>query len=921
MREAELPIVRVLPALREALRAHTSAVLEAPPGAGKTTGVPPALLDEPWLAGQRIIMLEPRRLAARAAARRMAALAGERVGETVGYRMRMDTRVGARTRIEVVTEGVLTRLLQSDPALEGVGLVIFDEFHERSLQADLGLALCLEARSVLRDDLRVLVMSATLDTEPVAALLGRVDGGGERAPIVRSEGRSHPVEVRYAPRRMEGRLEPVVASAVRGALARDSGDVLVFLPGGGEIRRVQALLAEADLGPDIHVVPLYGDLPQELQDHAITPSAPGARKVVLATPIAETSLTIEGVRVVIDSGLVRVPRFSPRSGMTALETVRVSRASAEQRRGRAGRVAPGVCYRLWPEHEQGHLVPHATPEILEADLAPIALELAEAGIADPALLAWLDQPPAAAFAQARELLGELGALDREGRITSHGRRMAELAMHPRLAHMVLTAIPKGHGALACEIAALLGERDLLRAEGGGSRPEADLRLRLEVLREGDRGDRGAEAGHAHGYRVEREARRRVRAQADAWMRQLGVDREMGRSSRQGTRDDAAASRGIEEKRGQDRPTDAGEETKRAPGAGDDIEACGLVLAFAYPDRIAQRRPTAGTRAGAGAGAGTPGRAGGRFLLRNGRGAALGEPQALWDAPYIVVAALDGQQPSSRISLAAPLDVEELTTHFADQIEGEDVIAWDEGAQAVVARRRERLGALVLRDVPLPDPDWGAVTRVLLDAIVRSSGGVGSAGGAGVAGGLDALPWSEGARELRERIAFLRAHDPAWPDVSDAALTATLDQWLAPHLHGVMRLDELRDLDLAGIVRELLTWEQRALLDELAPTHLTVPSGSRVRIDYSDPTAPVLAVRLQEMFGLADTPRIARGRVPLTLHLLSPARRPVQVTRDLAGFWRSTYFDVRKELKGRYPKHHWPDDPLGAQPTSRAKRRD
>ena len=874
-----LPIEATIPALKAALRASTAAVLQAPPGAGKTTRVPLALLDEPWLAGARIVMLEPRRLAARAAAHYMARSLGERAGETVGYRVRLDTKVGPRTRVEVVTEGVLTRMLQDDPALEGVGLVIFDEYHERSLVADLGLALTLQTRALLREELRLLVMSATLDGAPVAALLGG-------APVVTSEGRSFPVETRYVERRAEVRAERAAASAVLAALARDAGDVLVFLPGAGEIRRVEAMLDEAraagQVGPDVSVLPLHGTLPVEAQDAAIAPSPPGRRKVVLATSIAQTSLTIEGVRVVVDAGLSRVPRFSPRTGMTSLETVRVSRASADQRRGRAGRVAPGVCYRLWGEREEAALLPFDRPEIVEADLAPLALELAAAGIADPGELAWLDPPPAAAYAQARELLAELGALGADGRVTAHGRRMAALGLHPRLAHMILRGAELGLGALACDLAALLGERDVLRGRTG----EADVRVRLEVVRGTGRGaeprdhwgapperqntaarrpdrhrssahrsesshDGSAHDGSAHAPDVDRDALRRVREQARQWRQQLRIP------------------------------------DRRAPG--DDASA-GALLALAYPDRVAQRRP------------GPPG----RFLLRNGRGAAFAEPQALGESPYLVAAELDGARPESRIFLAAPVTLAEIEEHFGDQITTEDVVEWDEAAGAVRARRRERLGALVLADAPLRDPDPAAVAAALAGAVRRA--------------GVAALPWSKGARALQQRILFLRRLDPAWPDVSDEALLATLDDWLAPHLAGLRRRDDLARLDLAELLGARLTWEQRARLDRDAPTHVVVPSGSRIPIDYADPASPVLAVRLQEMFGLAETPAVGGGRVPLTLHLLSPAHRPVQVTRDLAGFWRDSYFDVRKDLRGRYPKHHWPENPMEAEPTARAKRR-
>lgn len=838
-RMAELPIDVVLPTLLAALREHTAAVLQAPPGAGKTTRVPLALLGEPWLGGGKVVVLEPRRLAARAAARFMAASLGERVGETVGYRVRMDTRVGPRTRIEVVTEGVLARMLQSDPALEGVGAVVFDEFHERSLHADLGLALALQSRAVLRDDLRIVVMSATLDGLAVAALLGD-------APVVTSEGRAFPVETHYLARRPEGRIAPAVAAEVRRALDAAGGDVLVFLPGAGEIRQVEEALRDGGVGPGTDVYPLHGSLPPEVQDRAIAPSPPGRRKVVLSTSIAETSLTIEGVRVVVDSGLARVPRFSPRTGMTRLETTRVSRASADQRRGRAGRLAPGVCRRLWSEEEQAGLAPHAVPEILEADLAPLALELAEWGVADPAELAWLDAPPAAAFSQARELLRELGAVDAAGTITPHGRRMAALPLHPRLAHMVLRAGELGHGALGCALAALLSERDILRGEAGTG--DADLRLRVEVLRDAER-DGGRTPAFVRGLRVDREGVRRALAEARQWRRQLRIT-------------DGAV----------------------------DPEAAGLALALAYPDRVAQRR------AGGAA----------RYLLRNGRGVALADAQALGESPWLVAADLGDAGRESRVYLAAPVERADVEALFAEQVETEESVKWDAESGGVRALRRERLGAIVLRESTIRDPDPEALTAAVLTGIRRA--------------GLDALPWTEGARRLRERLAFLHRHDPGvWPDVSDEALLARLDEWLAPFLGGG-RGAGLGRVDLAEALLAGLPWDRRAALDELAPAHVAVPSGSRIPVDYGDPAAPVLAVRLQEMFGLAETPRVARGAVPLTLHLLSPAHRPVQVTRDLGGFWRGSYFEVRKDLRGRYPKHHWPEDPMAAAPTNRAKRR-
>ncbi|HEX8242842.1 MAG TPA: ATP-dependent helicase HrpB [Longimicrobium sp.] len=826
-----LPIEAVLPAVRDALRAGTSAVLQAPPGAGKTTVVPLALLDEPWLDGRKIVMLEPRRLAARAAAGRMAQLLGERVGETVGYRIRMETRVGPSTRVEVVTEGVLTRMLQHDPALEGVGIVIFDEFHERSLHADLGLALTLQSRAVLRDDLRVLVMSATLDGGPIAALLGD-------APIVTSAGRAHPVETRWLPRRPDARIEAVTTRAVREALETEDGDVLVFLPGAGEIRRVEEMLSGDGLPRGVRIHPLFGNLAQEAQDAAIRPSPPGQRKVVLATSIAETSLTIEGVGVVVDSGLMRVPRFSPRTGMTRLETVTVSRASADQRRGRAGRLGPGVCLRLWTEAEDAALQPFRPPEILEADLAPLALELAAWGVADPGELQWLDAPPAAAFAQARELLRELGAVDAAGAVTPHGRAMAALPLHPRLAHMLLRAREMRLGATACDLAALLAERDVLR--GDGRAPDADVRLRLAALRR-----EGAVGGHG----VDHAALHRARAEAKDLRRHLSV----------GTADV-------------------------------DDEAAGVLLAFAYPDRIAQRRP--GTS--------------GRYLLRNGRGAAFPHPQSLSEFPWIVAAELDDAGREGRILVAAPVELVEIERHFASQVVTEDSVAWDDAAGAVRARRVERLGALVLREAPLADPDPERIAAALVEAVRQA--------------GIAALPWTKASAQLRERIAFLHLQDPSFPDVSDVALTERLEEWLGPHLYGLRKLDEVRRIDLATVLEGMLAWEQRRRLDELAPTHVQVPSGSRIPVDYADAEAPVLAVRLQEVFGWTETPRIAGGRVPLTLHLLSPAHRPVQVTRDLASFWRTGYFEVKKDLKGRYPKHYWPDDPLVAEATARARPR-
>lgn len=833
-----LPITPVLPDIVAALETSGVAVLQAPPGAGKTTRVPLALLQAPWLGGRKVLMLEPRRLAARSAARFMAGTLGESAGDTVGYRIRRETRVGPRTRVEIVTEGVLTRMLQHDPALEDVGAVIFDEFHERSLHADLGLALTLQSRALLRDDLRLLVMSATLDGGPVAALIG----DDAPAPIITSEGRAFPVETVYVPRARAQRLEPEVARVVRRALADHPGDVLVFLPGAAEIGRVERLLTGGSLPPGTFVAPLYGSLEQQVQDRAIAASRPGERKIVLATTIAQTSLTIDGVRVVVDSGLARAPRFSPRSGMTRLETVRISAASAEQRRGRAGRLAPGVCYRMWDAHEQQGLVPFDRPEIAEADLAPLVLELAAAGILDPAELRWLDAPPPPAVAQARELLAELEALDGTGRITAHGRAMAALPTHPRIAHLLLRAGEDGPAAAAtaCDLAALLEQqRDVLRFGSDDRTGDVDIRLRLELLR--DLAHRNAPS-HLAGASADMNAARAAQAEAREWRRTLRVP----------------------------------------AGATSDPGHAGALLLLAYPERVAQRRP-------ASAPATT------RYLLRSGAGAAVAGAQSLGDAAYLAVADLGGVGGEARIYTAAPVTLEEIEDAFRSQLTDESTVSWDARAELVRARRRTRLGALTLREGALHDPDPSLVATALLEG-VRSAG-------------IAALPWTEASRGLRARIAFAHATDPAWPDVSDEVLLATLEDWLLPHVLGVTTLARI---DVPAALEAMLTWQQRQRLDRYAPTHVEVPSGSRIRISYEDPAAPVLAVRLQEVFGMQETPRIADGRVPLTVHLLSPAHRPVQVTRDLAGFWRGSYFDVKRELKGRYPKHYWPDDPLVAE---------
>ncbi|MGK7312416.1 MAG: ATP-dependent helicase HrpB [Candidatus Longimicrobiales bacterium M2_2A_002] len=829
-----LPVLETLPELGRSLAGPGAAVLVAEPGAGKTTVVPLVLLDADWLGGGKIIVLEPRRLATRAAADRMSRLLGEDgAGGTVGYRVRGDTRVGSGTRIEVVTEGVLTRMLQSDPGLDGVAAVVFDEFHERSIHADLGLALTLHSRGIFRPDLRVLVMSATLDAAPVAALLGD-------APVVASEGRTHPVETRFRKRTVEGWIEPVVARTILRALDRHAGDLLVFLPGAGEIRRTADRLEEAGLPAGVKVHRLFGALPRSEQDEAIRPSPDGERKVVLATSIAETSLTIEGVRVVVDSGRMRVPRFDPGTGMTRLETVRVTRDSADQRRGRAGRTAPGVCYRLWTKAEDRGLVPHRRPEILDADLAPLALELAVWG-AEVDELRWLDPPPDAALAQARELLRELEAIDEDG-ATDHGAELAGVGVHPRLAHMLVRGRELGSARLAADLAAVLSDRDILRGEDRA--PDADLRIRVEAIHRARSGGGGLPR-RIHGEAVHRGGLARAVREADRLFTAAG--------------------------------------SRRAAGA--DTEAVGLLTALAYPDRIGQRRE--GER--------------GRFLLRNGRGARFTEPQPLEAEDWLVAAEVEGRGREARIFRAAPVTLAEIEKHFAGQIRDVEEVAWDAAAGRVVARRRRALGALTLMEAPLAGPDPTEVGRALLEGIRET--------------GLQALPWSKKTRQLQERLAFLGRHDPGtWPEASDDALMAALEEWLLPFVSGLKRLDDLKRVDLEQALLSWVGWDRREALDRLAPTHLEVPSGSRIRIDYSDPERPALAVRLQEVFGLTETPRVAGGQVAVTMKLLSPAHRPVQVTQDLASFWNDAYFEVRKDMRGRYPKHYWPEDPLEAEAT-------
>jgi ATP-dependent helicase HrpB len=835
-----LPIESALPELRAALTRARSAVLTAPPGSGKTTIVPPALLAESWLSGRRILVLEPRRIAARAAAHRMAFLAGGEVGGLIGYRTRHENRVGRDTRIEVVTEGILTRRLQSDPGLEGIGLVVFDELHERHLQTDLGLALTLGARAALRDDLHILVMSATLDARPVAALI--------QGEIVSATGAMHPVEVSYAARDPERPIPETAAAGIVRALAETRGDVLAFLPGGGEIQRAARILESEEDVRDTVLMPLFGDLPREEQDRALSPDPRGRRKIVLATSIAESSLTIEGVRVVVDAGWMRAPRFDPATGMTRLDTIRVSKASADQRAGRAGRLGPGVCYRLWSEATHHGLAAATAPEILSADLVPLALELAAWGARDAKTLKWIDPPPAAALEQARQILGRLGAIDSSGAIIARGREMARLAMHPRLARMVLAGREAGRERLALELAAILSERDMFRPDPGGGRT-INLVERVELLR----GRKGA-AG---------------RAEPSLGVLDRGGREAVARTLRLWTR--GGRSSACEE-------------------AVDDREA-GLLLSFAYPDRIAAER--------------APGT--GRYQLSNGRGARLPDGQKLLHGEILVAAHLDGRGRESVIHLAAPVAIEALERAAPELLAHRERVAWNGQTESVVAVRETLVGDAVLLSTPILEPDSSTVLDALVEGLRRI--------------GLGALPWSDAARELRERVLFLREQCPedGWPDWTDTGLLGALEEWLGHHLEGMTKRADWSRLELEAILEGLLPWNLRRRLDDEAPTHLEVPSGSRVRIDYAT-GEPVLAVKLQEMFGLAETPRIARGRVPVLLHLLSPARRPIQVTRDLRGFWDRTYAEVKKELKGRYPRHPWPENPWNATPTRRAKPR-
>ena len=816
--DPSLPIDDALPRLTAALAANNAAVLVAPPGAGKTTRVPLVLLDEPWAKDKKILVLEPRRLAARAAASRMASTLGEQVGDTVGLRVRFGSKISKRTRIEVITEGVFTRLVLDDPSLDGIAAVLFDEFHERSLDGDLGLALARDAQQGLREDLKILVMSATLDGARVAALLGN-------APAVTSEGRAYPVETRYLGRDQRVPIERQVADAVQTALRADIGSLLVFLPGAGEIRRTETLLKERVADGNVDIVSLFGALDAREQDRAISPARSGRRKVVLATSIAETSLTIEGVRVVIDSGLSRVPRYEPDVGLTRLETVRVSRAAADQRRGRAGRTEPGACYRLWDEPQTGSLEPYTRPEILSADLSGFVLDLAEWGATDSTKLAFLDLPPQAALNEAKVLLRELGAIDAAGRITEEGKRLRRLPLPPRLARMVVAAAAQGAGAQAAVIAAVLTERGL-----GGD--DVDLRHRVDQFRR-DRSRRAEDA----------------RVMVKRWSETAG-GKERG-----------------------------------------DEESVGSLLALAYPDRIAKNR-----------GGGTGG-----FLLANGRGGAIDPASPLAREAFLAVAELTGTATASRIILAAPIAPAEIEAHFGEKIEDRETVTFDTASASLRARRSRRLGALVLAEQIRPvEPDADSA-KLLAEGIATL--------------GIAKLPWSKVQLQLRDRVQFLRrAEGDEWPDLANDALARSAADWLAPYLVGKTALSQIGADELSVALDALLPWALRRRLDAEAPIHFTAPSGSHVPIDYEAEEGPKLSIRVQELFGLSRHPSIAGGRVPLVIELLSPAHRPVQVTRDLPGFWRGSYKDVKTEMRGRYPRHPWPDDPLTAPATRRAKRR-
>ncbi len=830
------PVDLVIPELKAALAEKSCAVLVAEPGAGKTTRVPLALVDEAWLDGKKIVMLEPRRLAARASAKRMADTLGEAVGDRVGYTVRMERKVSPRTKIEVVTEGILTRRMQSDPELSDVGLLIFDEFHERSLDGDLGLALALDVQRGLRDDLKILVMSATLDTQKLSAHLGN-------APVISASGRMFPVGVTHFSKPDRFTLIDETVKAITKALRDISGSLLVFLPGEGEIRRVETAIQNAQLTDDIDVRPLYGAMALSAQDEAIRPSPQGRRKIVLATTIAETSLTIEGIEAVIDTGLKRKPRFDPASGMTALETVRVTQASAEQRKGRAGRLGPGHCYRLWPEAEQRALAAHDDPEIRLADLAPLVLELAQWGVTKPDALPWLEVPPVSTFAQAQNLLTQLGAIDETLAITPHGRAMVRLPLHPRLAHMVVAAEALGAGHAAAEIAALISERDGLPRDAS-----VDVEARLLQLR-GSARDRIRQTT----TEITKLLRTVIPAKAGTQTVNAGETESLG-----------SRVRGNDGKRGE------------VVGV-----SAGVMLGLAYPDRIAERR------------------SGNSFRMASGGGAVVPAHDALAKLDYAAIALLDGGDANAKVFLAAPLTRAEIDKYFAALITTHEGVFWDQKSNAVSAARRKSLGVLLLEEKPLTDINPDLVADAMAEGVEAL--------------GLGALPWDEATSLFRARINYLARvmPDAGFPDLSDAGLRANLREWLSPYLTGMKRKSDLQRLDMLQIIKSLVPHTLLTRIEKLAPTRMEVPSGGHYKIDYDTDGDPVLRVRLQEMFGLTSAPQVAEGRAKLRIELLSPAGRPVAVTQSLETFWTNVYPDVRKDLRGRYPKHSWPEDPLTA----------
>lgn len=891
--EHDLPVVAVLPDLSLALAEQKRAILQAPPGAGKSTLVPLALMDQPWMVGKKILMLEPRRLAARACAGRMATLLGETAGETVGYRIRLERCMGPGTRIEIITEGILTRMIQSDPGLEDTALLIFDEFHERHIHGDLGLALALESAEVLNPDLRLLVMSATMDLDALSGLMAD-------APVILSEGRSFPVTTHYLPpssrtfqnqgqssrggRDREDKVRqilPACLKAIQKGLAEENGDILVFLPGAAQIRAMDTMLESVKKGDEpIDIYPLFGNLSPEGQAAAIAPSKKGRRKIVLSTPIAETSLTIQGVTVVVDSGLANVPKYSPGRGLTRLETLPISKASADQRRGRAGRVSPGVCYRLWHEHLHQGLMPFNRPEILSGDLSSLVLELAQWGAYDTNELKWLDPPPESAVNSARNLLRKLGALDAKNRITDHGRNLLKAGIHPRLAHMVIRGKALDLGFMGCCLAAMAEERDFLLSGENRQMPDPDITLRLEILdrlsREKDRvrasdaathdnSRNGVEKGDfqrksmTHGQQISLKRARQILIQARHLANRFDI---------------------LQEKM--------------------DLSKAGRLMALAFPDRIAKKRRPDGLS----------------YLMASGSGAFLPGVSSISHHEYIVAVDLSGNPKNALIYLAAPYDPSDLKKDFQGEIKTEETVDWDETKRKVRAVETTSYGCINLNETQLPHPDPMAVQKAMIEAISVS--------------GLEILPWSKTAIQFRHRVNFLKSHGHIvsvfadLPDLSDDGLTRTLDQWLAPFLTGIHSAAALKQVDLMGAIKALFTWEQIQWVETHAPTHITVPSGSRIPIRYGDEngilSSPVLAVRLQEMFGLMTTPTLAKGRIPLTLHLLSPAGRPVQITQDLENFWKTTYTEVKKDLMGRYPKHFWPEDPATAQATNRTKQK-